>query len=268
MFDREVLKVNGWRQGVFVKPEDVPYLLPEFTDYNPESQCYMVISHSCDVLCPAIEKEPVVELILCRIVDVSALDSNCEHVKNSRQLHCHIFKDNLKERGLIIHAHEKICIDRNSLMDVTPDSSLSVTEATRENVAHWLSNRYQRSALPDGFNSILATQKQLKKALKKLNDTAKEIRLALYPDRDLDKDEQYDVSFYIILPVGYSSDDDAVHGKLVALKKALDESPFTGQINAESIDKIPYQIVETTKKLDDLEYLSLKDPAVPPSPSP
>lgn len=135
--------LNPWRQCSLVDPQSaVAAGWP-----GADGVCHMLVAtHDCDL---QSAQERRIELVPVR--EIGACDGKSTHGKNPRLLH---LPDGLgPSKSIVIDLAEKISVERESVVALTPLESLS--DADRRLVSRWLGDRYARAPFPDSFDRRL-----------------------------------------------------------------------------------------------------------------
>jgi hypothetical protein len=146
-----------WRQGHLLG-NDAIEVLGLHSAVAPDQTLVIVASHDCD-LAQAPKGEPVVEVIVGRLILVTDKDGNCTNAKNARKLH-------VEFAGAAVfwaefEATAKLSIEKCSLNDFVPRPGADLSPENQAIFQMWLASRYRRSAFPDEFERRL-TSKEFK----------------------------------------------------------------------------------------------------------
>ena len=207
--------VTTWRQG-HVLPSEAIHELNLPINGSPEKTVAVVISHDCD-LARAATKEPVVEVIVGRIIDNP--NGAFLHAKSSRTLH--ICCSGTPATWIELIASDRARIPKQgstpSLADFSPRTDICLIEDSLIVLQDWLASRYRRAAFPTEFDRRLDKETGLAERLVKLleRDEAGCSVLALYFDLDegamVERSGEGDL-YSLKIVVLYPSDDEHVHG--------------------------------------------------------
>ena len=146
-----------WRQGHLLG-NDAIEAFGLHQALAPDQTLVIVASHDCD-LAQAPEGEPVVEVVVGRLVTDKDKDGNCTHAKNARKLH-------VEFGGAAVfwaefEATAKLTIEKSALNDFVPRPAVHLSPENHAIFQMWLASRYRRSAFPDEFERRL-TSKEFK----------------------------------------------------------------------------------------------------------
>jgi len=189
----EEIRANGWRQGSIFPASSHPALQQYSRTEIVETDCCIVISQSCDLVCRDMDAEPVAELVLARKLD-SPTDGNYTHTKNARRLHFHI-DVNGAPVGFDAQIRDRLAVPRSLLARFTPDPNRILRDAELKELITWILARYSRAAFPDEFNLRVGpiVEKRVKPVLKDLKELTA-IYLALDNWDELGEDDVYTIS--------------------------------------------------------------------------
>lgn len=136
------IRERGWRQGCLLDGAVVRSLLGDDDDLFGCDD-FVVLSHSCDVVCEDLEKEPTVELIGRRTID--SVDGNYAFAKSPRVWH-------MSAGGSAVELRMNLRreIGRQHLAAQHPVGSIS--DAELRILKRWMANRYARAGFADEFN--------------------------------------------------------------------------------------------------------------------
>lgn len=194
LFNADVIKNAGWRQGSFVRVEDHEIIVPCQNNTTEKDIRYVILSQSCDVVNSSIEKEPYVELIIAK--QIVKLDGQYKHARNPRKLHISALSKNFE-----FNAHGRCFLSRKYLSCITPDEIILDDNAI-DLLTRWIAARYTRVAFPDNFNDrVRMAGKKLIKKLKAL-DFHGVIDLFIAGselDKELEPDKPYNIALLVAL---------------------------------------------------------------------
>lgn len=163
------IRSHQWRQGSVV-PTAMHYLLQEHAPrVLTEEDCCLVLSQSCDVVHHDLAVEPVVELVLAKPLQESAVDGTYTYAKNARRLHF-LINTGQSQLGHEALARERFSIPRRHLATLPPDGTRRLDPAELRSLLTWIMARYGRPAFPDNFNGRVgsAAEKKIRQVLKRL----------------------------------------------------------------------------------------------------
>lgn len=219
------LKKSGWRQGSVLTDNDYATLLPRDScqDCDPIA---VVISHSCDLLNPKVDKFPKFEVAVAKILQ--SPDPNFQRRRNPRVLHLPI-TINTDERWIELKIENRNFLDRALLRDREPDKARRLLERDRHDMALWVGGSYYRSALPDDFQNCLRGQKKsLKKIYEEISPYVSDVLVSIYPDGDLGKLKTYSATLTIVVV----KDEDVANGPVEHNCRRLEQVFESAQIQA------------------------------------
>lgn len=210
-----------WRQGSVLTPHD----FSEFPEIAPlsldEHDLLIVASQSCDAVCPSLDDEPDVDVIVARRIE--SVDGSNTFGKNPR-------KYDFEWSGSAYRClmREKLSLKRIACQDKAPSSQLPLDVV--EDIARWLARRYDRSAFPDAFNERRKGMKEkMRKGAKKGVTFLSGIYIALSPrDRELSEGESYAAILLFTVPVDVANDRDRLESAVsaaTAIQSALRACP-------------------------------------------
>lgn len=206
------LEQAGWRQGSIVRSEDVSALL-ELAGLSDCADITLVVaSQSCDIANNDIDADPYIELSVARAIDQA--DGNLTHNKNPRILHSFITSQTNDEEilsftHLELKAFEKLCIPKEHLNGLQPDSTKMLEQPQLRSYTSWLSSRYSRPALPTRFNQLIKAadpKGKIRGVTKKGSTQLTGVYVEISPDSEIDQHESYRVNLLGLLPSGVIDD--------------------------------------------------------------
>ena len=187
-----------WRQGALLQPDQLQRL--PVADM-PTEAWGVVVSHDCDLANDDLDTEPDVEVILAQRIQTP--DGNCLYAKNPRLLHLPILglpPDPVAWFELT--ASRKVRIAKQALAEVAPLGQVSMEPETLNTLQDWLAARYRRHALPEALvprlDRVIAF---LAKHGKKQGDSIIGFWAEYDPQDELNDDEPYELSLYIVYTV-------------------------------------------------------------------
>lgn len=148
-FDAEALLAAGWRQGAVLPPALAAACREQAGGTWPEGSWLIVVSQDCDVVCPTLEKEPIVEVLIAAPLQAKKPDRQFDGGRSPRKLHINVEREG---QGIVLSAsvHDRFPLPRERLADVMP--AWCLPEKPRRLIAEWLAKRYIRSAFPSAFD--------------------------------------------------------------------------------------------------------------------
>jgi hypothetical protein len=259
----EQIRSNGWRQGS-IFPRESHAALQQYcrADLAP-TDCCIVVSQSCDLLCRDVEAEPNVEVVLARKLD-SAPDGNYTHTKNARRLQFHI---DIKGHPAAFDAQVRyrMVVPRSLLATCRPDGDHLLRDPDLNELITWILARYSRAAFPDEFNRRISSvvAKKVKPILKDLRELTA-IFVALSSWDELGAGQTYTVSLLGTLEVEDFKDSnirsrtEAGLAKIAAaLGKAGGIKVDNSEVESEAV--VTLDLVRTLARWN-FDYISLADP--------
>jgi len=182
-----------WRQGAFIKAEDLPHLVELEKDSTFSSA--LAVSQDCDIA-NAPETEPNVEFVLVR--EIENVNGNYANCKNVRRLDLP-----LEAGGECLSAYtlERHHISKGELQNYEPCGEKCLSTASVAILQNWLASRYRRTALPDAFNDRLApVLDKIKKAVAPSASSIEAILLDLCGNEqdELEDEEPYAVEIKVL----------------------------------------------------------------------
>jgi len=219
-----------WHQGS-VLPDDASKALELSHPESPERTFVVVISHDCDLAADPV-REPLVELVIGRIVDAIKADS---HAKSARRLQIEF----QGPQGLMVvelSATHKSFIQKNDLAPFDPRADIHLDAQGLSILQRWLAARYRRAAFPDEFERRLKEAKLPRRIEKALNAAGKHV-IAVFFDVDGGEDFQrngpddlYHLGIYLLYDTSQNEPDAEAAARSAAdhIEKAF-ESAFQSE---------------------------------------
>ncbi len=159
----------------------------------------IVISHSCDLAHHDMSSEPCAEVLVGELVP--ELDGNFTHGKHPRKLHVQIHGPGQNVQFVEFAPWQRLIVDRRDLMANEPDGDRYLLREDVTLLAAWMALRYQRAAFPDGFNqAVRSLGKKPNKIHVRLSPSVSGLYARIYPDRELEKGEQYSLDLLALVP--------------------------------------------------------------------
>lgn len=186
------LDSKGWQAGSVLPAAMAPLVNEQISGFGSSVSnvqvldWVIVISQTCDIVVPALEKEPLVEVLHCRTR--SDMRSEYAGLKSTRILD---FKPNASAfPSLVLSAHasaDRYSLRRERLTPYQPDEEKKVSAKAIAKIQRWYALRYTRPAWPDSFvKRVRARRKQLENSLKAITTDEIEVRLSI-AERDVEK---------------------------------------------------------------------------------
>lgn len=195
---RATIQARGWLHGCVLPSTLNDAVILNFgASPRTAADRYVVVSQSCDVVCRDFKGEPTVEVICTRPALVD--DEERLHMRNPR-----VFQFDVPTTGGAVRmeawARDRGHISRTTRAAVEPETSMPLAVGTSDELAIWLSRRYDRTALPDEFNQRL---KDRRKALRKLQRQAGDGLIGIWvrvePMRELPPGEDYQLILRVVM---------------------------------------------------------------------
>src|SRR6266571_876072 len=189
----EAIRANGLPQGSLFPTSDHSVLQPFSKQELTSKSCCVVISQSCDLVCPDLVAEPAAELVLAHALG-SAADGSFTHAKNPRRLHFHV-KISTGSMAHEAHIRDRFSVTRSLLATHRPDQTRELPDEDVQDLISWILARYERTAFPDEFNVRIRaiTEQKIKPILKKL-PKLRALYVALSSWDELKAGETYKIS--------------------------------------------------------------------------
>lgn len=182
-----------WRQGCFLPQE----AFAELENKTSETNFAILITHDCDCV-SEISSEPFLELMLGRYLDGEPA-GNFTRGKSTRILHLPI--SSVGKNIELNAAISKRSIRKDWLLKFSPDANITLTDAEKRTLSHWLALRYERPAFPDELvrrlqqgnaSDIFAT------ACKKTGEEIQGVYITYDPRGELTDKELYCLSVRVV----------------------------------------------------------------------
>jgi hypothetical protein len=244
------LEKIGWRQGLVIKQADTKRIL-KLIGLPPEDEIILIVaSQSCDIANNNIESDPYIELSLSRPID--KLQGNLTHNKNARTLHTSLRTHTETaaietEQHIALKAYEKLLVLKEHFKNISPDQNILLSSESLEGYIAWLISRYARPALPTEFNRRLSTadpRDKLRDKAKKINPYLSGIYVEIYPDTEIEQDNNYHVNLLGLVSPGFS-------GNINELKKSL-------ELYADIMRQADMNVEVAVKKEDEISVAAFK----------
>jgi hypothetical protein len=261
----EEIRAKGWRQGSIFSPQTHKALAEFAPTVLQPTDCCIVVTQSCDIVCPDFDAEPVAEVVLARKLD-SPTDRNFTHARSARRLHLQV-EITGTERGYEAQIKERFNVPRRLLAAHNPDPDRKVRDTDYNDLITWLVARYDRHAFPDAFNERIraATELKIKPILKKL-PKIKALYMALKTWDELPEETAYRLELLITL----NAEDfeviqtrQAVEKGAMGIAAALSECPGIEVDDARvfSEKEVTLDMLRYVGRWN-FDYMSLKNPSV------
>jgi len=217
----EDLKILGWRQGSVLSESDFTSLLAGFTAGQPYP-LGIVLSHSCDLLNPDLNKFPKVEIIIGNIIPSPV--GSYQKRRNPRILHLPIMVGR-DEVWVELRVENRTFVNREKLRVHSPDPDRRLLDANRWEMALWISGSYYRSALPDAFQECIRPNvKRLEKIFRELNPYISDVLIDIYPKGDIQIGQIYSATVTIIVENETDVNAEQILNNRTKLKQVLEDS--------------------------------------------
>ena len=244
------LEKIGWRQGLVIKQADTKRIL-NLSGHPLEDEIILIVaSQSCDIANNNIESDPYIELSLSRPID--KLQGNLTHNKNARTLHTSLrtYTETAAietVQHIALKAYEKLLIPKEHFKNISPDQNTLLSSESLEGYIAWLISRYARPALPTEFNRRLSTadpKDKLRDKAKKINPYLSGIYVDIYPDTEIEQDNNYHVNLLGLVSPSFS-------GNINELKKSL-------ELYADIMRQADMNVDVAVKKEDEISVAAFK----------
>ena len=188
------IREHGWQQGK-VLPKDLLAEIenPALRGNFAADDIAVVISQDCDIVNPAYDKEPFIEIIKGSLVATE--NGNLAKGKNPRRIQIKLAITGGGERTYEFSIHDKSRIAKPALEKFAPSPEMELSKPQVALLTQWLAKRYIRPAFPDEFNRrIDAVRKQLKEILEKGGNSIEKLYLGLSSYEELPEGQEYKVT--------------------------------------------------------------------------
>ena len=142
----EWLRNSPWRQGHLLESAVAQQLGLVHPD-EPERTLVVVISQDCDIAQDP-NTEPMIEIVIGRVIDDDVEKGNNTNAKNARKLYISFEQGGGLVWGEFL-ATAKTVVDKLTLNDFEPRKGIHLTSENMTILQTWLASRYRRSAFPD-----------------------------------------------------------------------------------------------------------------------
>ena len=261
-FDSDAVVRLGWRQGAILST-DVAAMAREEAPPTMEARCsdlLIVASHDCDLLNPSIEKEPFVEVLAARQVDVVAPVQASG--RNPRSLQFTV-TDGDGSIAVSCSAHRRWTVSRGLLVNGSPRFHLP--DGERRLMAEWLAKRYIRAAFPSAFDqrwrSKLGSWQAL---LRRWSEWVQGVYLRLSTLAELSDHDPYQCDLIIAVPPHTTSDEDwpvrrfAIEGDVEGFWAQFEPRIHCAGVDVMSTDEITLADIEQYQRFD-ADWISYED---------
>ena len=261
----------GWRQGSILdrKAETRAWEHAPSRLTRSDRCRLMVTSHDCDILNPAIAKEPLVEVLRASIVPDCHAGGMTSSGRNPRALRLPRVTVEGIDIALDFSVHDRWPIPRELLMAERPAGFLS--ERDRRLVAEWLAKRYIRAAFPAEFDSRWRNRsKAWRKLLAIHSARIQGVYLRLDSHEELPADIPYRCSVLVALPheernrPGWSQDKEELERAFEQFWDQFQPGIVCIAIDVQPTDRITLADLERHQRFD-ADWISFEDdtPVVP-----
>jgi hypothetical protein len=186
--DHQKIRSNGWKQFCILDNQDGD--IPEI----PKSK-YLIVSQDCDIVQRSFEKEKNVEII--QVTEVQNPNKSNTNLKNFRTPHIS-FKDNDVDKHFEIDMGERYFVERKKLAEIIPIASITFDKKTQKTVIELLKARYERTALPDAFNTRFPLKK-IKKLLEGHSQDTYSLFIDVRPEEELHESDDYHIRLIMLV---------------------------------------------------------------------
>ncbi|NIG76760.1 hypothetical protein F3J34_24645 [Klebsiella sp. Ap-873] len=195
----------GWKRGAFIRLEDNHNLRQELpqkllTCIENKSQVYVVpVIYDCALIEENFEKEPWAQVL---VIWESSFDGNFAYAKNPRKMHLKAKRDG-HEICFEITALSFAQIDREILLQVYPDQSVTWRDGDLALLLDWVAERYRQATFPDSFNNRLVPSRKLLDRLWKSDlfcQYSSGVYINLNTSDELEDEHCYQIKIMISIP--------------------------------------------------------------------
>lgn len=189
------IRRKGWQQGAVITAGDAPAWRFRVPLTLEADAVLIVISQSCDVVQPCLEREPWIEVLKAR--PAREANGNLAHGKHPRMVQFEL-------GGATYEAscHDRTTFPREALATLAPDAR-RLRDHTIGILAEWIAKRYVRPAFPDELNRRINPQRQkIADILKRHGVSISQILLHHTPDQELaEGGPAYNIAVKLVMTV-------------------------------------------------------------------
>ncbi|UBN54954.1 hypothetical protein [Pantoea agglomerans] len=148
----------GWKRGAFISLADHPDIQDELPNKlvtfleGKKNPRIIPVLYDCALIDDSFDKEPWAQVVVCWEVDQH--NGNFVNAKNPRCLHTSATIGN-SVLLLEVTAMSFAQVDRESLLECSPDTSIIWNNGRLEQLLDWIAERYRQPTFPDAFNNRL-----------------------------------------------------------------------------------------------------------------
>ncbi|HHS2948523.1 TPA: hypothetical protein ACTEL6_001730 [Legionella pneumophila] len=186
--DHQKIRSNGWKQFCILDNQDGD--IPEIPNGK-----YIIVSQDCDIVQRSFEKEKKVEII--QVTEVPKPNKSNTNLKNFRSPHIP-FKDNDIDKYFEIDMGQRYFIERKKLAEVSPITGIAFDKKTQKIIIELIKARYERTALPDAFNTRFPLKK-IKKLLKNHSQDTYSLFIDVHPEEELNESDEYHIRLIMLV---------------------------------------------------------------------
>lgn len=246
----EQIADRDWWQGSIFATSDFANGLPALDG----SSHWIVVSQTCNLRNPSLEKVPSVELVAARPID--AIDKKYGRGLNPRVLHTKAYFGESEEQCYELQIERRCWIPRESLAVNVPscgalkDLDGDLEGRFKEEMANWIARSYTRVELPDQFNEAIRKSKlgKVLEKISKLDDGVHGMFFEVSQYSDHDEDDEDDEDTDEIEPMSPSEVAESVAPWAVELTVVCYDNA-----TREEIEKL---LVKTSEEVHDVSLLS------------
>lgn len=258
----------GWKRGAFIRLDSYPSLLDELpkkiVDEVKEKElvCIVPVLYDCALVEESFDKEPWAQVL---IIWKANYDGNFANARNPRRLHLGALEKSIPI-CFDVSALSFAQIDRQKLLEATPDSTISWDKDSLSMLLDWVAQRYRQATFPDSFNKRLHPfKKRLAKVWKGelFSKFASGVFIKIDTTEELGDDDLYKVEVIISIPYylerrEYRSFDQKYSGIMITeLKSILDAASGIDLIKIDTLSEREFtKEVERNFNRFSLEHIS------------
>lgn len=206
---RHWMESCGWLQGSIVTRQDAQQLISVMGLEYSDDIILIVASGSCDI---ANLSDPIIELSIGRMI--SKVNGNFLFNKNPRCLHLQLetsLASDFGDYAVELKAHEKISIKKDLIpFGILPETEIAFTKTALSFYVDWLASRYKRPAFPTEFDRRIDQawdKSKRRKAVAKISKKLIGIYARVYPDNEINFDQNYSVDLLALVVRDLSAED-------------------------------------------------------------
>lgn len=225
----EDVAILGWCAGAVVPQDMLPVIAQhlvrpgeEIAIKLAETDWFVIVSQTCDVVARTREAEPFVEVLHCKQIDKLRVQ-----YKDFRSTRIIDFRPHLKDHETtVLTAHavaDRYLIPRELLKNCAPDGKRFLSKDATRRIMGWYALRASRPSWPDAFVARIKkeTLQALENALLPLKDDIAEVRIIIKEkEQELDSSQLYNLVVYFVV-------DAEIWDSNIEGRKAIQSSYFT-----------------------------------------